>query len=77
MIKKCVVVDDDVNLLELEDVEWAIITRCWADEDVIIISYSKGQQIDPEAKRGYSSKIGINAVKREDIKRAIIRRKRS
>ncbi len=77
MIKKCVVVDDDVNLSELEDVEWAIITRCWADEDVIIISYSKAQQIDPEAKRGYSSKIGINAVKREDIKRAIIKRKRS
>jgi 2,5-furandicarboxylate decarboxylase 1 len=75
MIKKCIVVDDDVNLSELEDIEWAIITRCWADEDVIIVSHSKAQQIDPEAKRGYSSKIGINAVKREDIKRAIIKRK--
>jgi 3-polyprenyl-4-hydroxybenzoate decarboxylase len=42
---------------------------------VIIVSQSKAQQIDPEAKRGYSSKIGINAVKREDIKRAIIKRK--
>jgi len=74
MIKKCVVVDEDVNLFELEDIEWAIITRCWADEDVIIISNSKAQQIDPEAKRGYSSKIGINAVRREDIKRAVVRK---
>lgn len=36
-LKHVVVVDDDVDIFNPEDVEWAIATRCQADQDVFII----------------------------------------
>ncbi len=63
MIKKAVVVDEDVDAEDLRDVEWACVTRCMADEDVIIIKGLQGQPIDPLAKEGAGvTKIGMDAT---------------
>ncbi|OPY65840.1 MAG: 3-octaprenyl-4-hydroxybenzoate carboxy-lyase [Syntrophorhabdus sp. PtaU1.Bin050] len=63
MIKKVVVVDDDINPEDLRDVEWAIITRCKADEDFVILDRLQGQPIDPTAQEVYGvTKVGINAT---------------
>jgi UbiD family decarboxylase len=63
MIKKVVVVDNDVNPGDLSDVEWAIITRCKAEEDIFILDRLQGQPIDPTAREVYGvTKIGINAT---------------
>jgi 2,5-furandicarboxylate decarboxylase 1 len=63
MIKKVVIVDDDVNADDPYDVEWAVITRCKADEDFIIINKLQGQPIDPTVEDMYGvTKIGINAT---------------
>jgi 2,5-furandicarboxylate decarboxylase 1 len=63
MIKKVVVVDNDVNPEDLRDVEWAIITRCKAEEDIIILDRLQGQPIDPTAQEVYGvTKMGINAT---------------
>jgi len=63
MIKKVVIVDDDVNPDDPYDVEWAIITRCRADEDFIIVNKLQGQPIDPTVEDGYGiTKVGINAT---------------
>lgn len=63
MIKKVVIVDDDVNADDPYDVEWAIITRCKADEDFIIINKLQGQPIDPTVQDVYGvTKVGINAT---------------
>lgn len=63
VIKKVVVVDVDVDPCDLEDVEWACITRCSADRDVIILPGLQGQPIDPQAQEGYRvTKIGIDAT---------------
>ena len=63
MIKKVIIVDDDVDPQDLRDVEWALITRCKADEDIIILSHLQGQPIDPLAEEMYGvTKIGINAT---------------
>ncbi|MDI6726359.1 MAG: UbiD family decarboxylase [Smithellaceae bacterium] len=63
MIKKVVIVDDDVNPEDLRDVEWAVVTRCKADEDIIILNRLQGQPIDPLAEDTYGvTKIGINAT---------------
>jgi 2,5-furandicarboxylate decarboxylase 1 len=63
VVKKVVVVDVDVDPCNLEDVEWACITRCSADRDVIIIPGLQGQPIDPQAQEGYRvTKIGIDAT---------------
>lgn len=63
MVKKAVVVDEDVNPEDLRDVEWAIITRCAAGEDMIIVDGLQGQPIDPQTEGGKGvTKIGINAT---------------
>jgi 2,5-furandicarboxylate decarboxylase 1 len=63
MIKKVVVVDNDINPDDLRDVEWAVVTRCKADEDVIILDRLQGQPIDPTAQEVYGvAKMGINAT---------------
>jgi 2,5-furandicarboxylate decarboxylase 1 len=64
MIKKAVVVDVDVDPYSLRDVEWAVVTRCLADQDVIIIGGLQGQPIDPQAHgRGLGvAKMGIDAT---------------
>lgn len=63
MIKKVVVVDLDVDPHDLRDVEWACITRCSADRDMVIIQGLQGQPIDPQAGAGYRvTKIGIDAT---------------
>jgi 2,5-furandicarboxylate decarboxylase 1 len=63
MIKKVVVVDLDVDPNDLKDVEWACITRCSADRDVIIMPRLQGQPIDPQAQAGYRvTKMGIDAT---------------
>jgi 2,5-furandicarboxylate decarboxylase 1 len=63
MIKKVVIVDDDVNADDPNDVEWAVITRCKADEDFIIVNKLQGQPIDPTVEDVYGvTKIGINAT---------------
>jgi 2,5-furandicarboxylate decarboxylase 1 len=63
MIKKVIIVDNDVNADDPYDVEWAVITRCKADEDLIVINKLQGQPIDPTAEDVYGvTKIGINAT---------------
>jgi 2,5-furandicarboxylate decarboxylase 1 len=63
MIKKVVVVDEDVDPYNLNDVDWAIATRCTADRDVVIVSGLPGQPIDPEIAQGRGiAKIGIDAT---------------
>ena len=63
MVKKVVIVDDDVNPEDLRDVEWAVITRSSASEDVIIINGLQGQPIDPQTEGGNGvAKMGINAT---------------
>ncbi len=62
MVKKVVVVDEDVDIWDMEEIEWAVITRCRPEEDVIIVPGLKGQPIDPSSRGVYGvGKIGINA----------------
>jgi len=71
MIKKVCVVDEDVDIYDLYQVEWAVITRCKGDEDIVLIPNLKGQPIDPLSKGVHGiTKIGINAtVQGKDIEK--------
>lgn len=61
--KHVVVVDDDVDIFNSEDVEWAIATRVQADLDVVIIPPSRGCGLEPSNNiRGVSGKLGIDAT---------------
>jgi 2,5-furandicarboxylate decarboxylase 1 len=63
MIKKAIIVDEDVNPEDLKDVDWAFVTRCFAGEDIVIAKGLQGQPIDPQAKDGRGvAKLGIDAT---------------
>ncbi len=63
MIKKAIVVDEDVDPEDLKDVDWAFVTRCFGSEDIVIAKGLQGQPIDPQAKDGRGvTKIGIDAT---------------
>ena len=63
-VKKVVVVNEDVNVRDPLEVEWAVATRFQADRDLIVLSGLKGQPIDPSSgDRFMSSKIGIDATR--------------
>lgn len=62
-LKHVVVVNDDVDIFNAEDVEWAIATRCQADQDIFIISGAKGSPLESSHNlRGVSAKMGIDAT---------------
>lgn len=73
-IKHAVVVDDDVNIHDPLDVDWAIATRFQGDEDLVIIPNLRARSIDPSRKEGLlTAKVGIDATvpitERERFKR--------
>jgi 2,5-furandicarboxylate decarboxylase 1 len=61
--KHVVIVDDDVNVFNYKDVEWAIATRMQGDKDIIILPRMLGTIIDPSSDDGITTKVGIDATK--------------
>jgi 2,5-furandicarboxylate decarboxylase 1 len=66
-LKHCVVVDDDINIYDPNQVEWAIATRFQADEDAIILPKQGGSSLDPsgdltEGKKAITCKMGLDAT---------------
>ena len=63
-LKHCVVVDSDVNVFDVEDVEYAIATRVKGDRDIMVVSNVRGSSLDPVAESdGTTTKIGVDATK--------------
>ena len=46
-LKHCVVVDEDINIFDPEDIEYAIATRVKGDDDILIIPKARGSSLDP------------------------------
>ena len=66
-LKHCVVVDEDINIYDPHDVEWAIATRFQADKNSIILSNQPGSSLDPsgdlsEGKKATTAKAGLDAT---------------
>jgi 2,5-furandicarboxylate decarboxylase 1 len=63
---KCVVVvDDDVDIFNLSDVMWAVITRTRADRDFVFIPGAMGAILDPtsDPEDHTLTKLGVDATK--------------
>ncbi len=73
-LKHVVVVDEDVDIYNDRDVEWAIATRFQADRDLVIISNARGSSLDPSSEGSITAKWGIDATKplerKEEFERA-------
>ena len=63
-IKGVTVVDDDVDVFDPNDVEWAVATRFQPDRDLIVLQDMLGIPIDPSIYKGHllTAKWGIDAT---------------
>src|SRR5436309_13785757 len=71
-LKHVVVVDDDIDINDPTDVEWAIATRVQGDKDVIVIPGARAKPLDPSLLQGagvvpIGAKVGIDATIPEHI----------
>ncbi|HWH80203.1 MAG TPA: UbiD family decarboxylase domain-containing protein, partial [Candidatus Binatus sp.] len=72
-IKHVTIVDDDIDVFDPVDVEWAVATRVQADRDVVIISNARSKPLDPSlplpmhGKVPTTAKMGIDATIPENI----------
>ncbi len=62
-LKLVIVVDDDIDLFNPSEVEYAVATRVRWNEDVVLIPGVKGSSLDPSSKNGLTTKMGIDATK--------------
>jgi len=62
-MKQVVIVDEDIDVFDDRDVEWAIATRFQADRGLVVLHDVRGSSIDPSARDGFTSKMGIDATK--------------
>ena len=62
-LKHVVVVDDDIDIYNPADVEFAIATRVKGDRDIMIIANVRGSSLDPRVEAdGTTTKVGIDAT---------------
>lgn len=62
-VKQAIVVDDDVDIHNPREVEWAVATRFQADRDMIVVSGTQGSKLDPSTDDGVGAKMGLDATK--------------
>jgi len=62
-VKHVIVVDDDVDIHNPTEVEWAVATRFQADRDLLVVPESQGSKLDPSTRNGVGAKMGMDATK--------------
>lgn len=73
-MKHVTVVDEDIDVFDHMDVEWAVATRVQADKDVVIISGARSKPLDPSlvptpGRIPTTAKMGIDATIPDDVPR--------
>jgi UbiD family decarboxylase len=61
-LKHVVVVDEDIDIFDPKDVEYAIATRVRGDEDIYVYPNTRGSTLDPRSSNGIGTKVGIDAT---------------
>jgi UbiD family decarboxylase len=64
-IKHAIVVDSDIDVYDMEQVEWALATRFRGDRDLLIIPNGRVSSLDPTSNQelGIGCKVGFDATK--------------
>jgi 2,5-furandicarboxylate decarboxylase 1 len=74
-LKHVVIVDEDIDVFNPMDVEWAIATRVQGDRDVLIVNNVRGKPLDPSLPPTpvgivpTTAKVGIDATIPENVPR--------
>ena len=61
-MKMVTVVDNDINIFDDQDVEWAVATRFQGHKGLVMIENARGSSLDPSADET-TTKMGIDATK--------------
>ena len=62
-MKHLVIVDEDIDIYDDRQVEWAIATRFQGDRDMVVLEDQKGSSLDPSSKTpGIITKCGLDAT---------------
>ncbi len=61
-VKHVIVVDEDVDIHNAREVEWAVATRAQPDQDLVVVANSQGSKLDPSSRNGVGAKMGIDAT---------------
>jgi UbiD family decarboxylase len=66
-LKHCIVVDDDIDIYDSNEIEWAVATRVQANKNILIFENQEGSSLDPSAiqepgKKALTAKAGIDAT---------------
>ena len=73
-LKHVVIVDDDIDVYDAMEVEWAMATRVQADRDITILSDARSKPLDPSLPLSdgipTTAKCGIDATIPEGVPRA-------
>lgn len=64
LIKQIVVVDDDIDVWDPLQVEWALATRMKADRDILVVPAVRADRSEPLERDGVVAKLGIDATRR-------------
>jgi UbiD family decarboxylase len=64
-IKHAIVVDSDIDVYNMEEVEWALATRFRGDKDLLVIPNVRVSSLDPTADQQWGSgcKVGFDATR--------------
>jgi 2,5-furandicarboxylate decarboxylase 1 len=71
--KHAIVTDDDIDIFDPVEVEWAVATRVQADRDVLIIGGGRAKPLDPSLPQTggplVTAKMGIDATIPDEVPR--------
>jgi len=66
-LKHVVIVENDINIYDMAEVEWAIATRFQADRDLVVLKDQPGSSLDPSGthapgQKSLTAKMGLDAT---------------
>lgn len=84
-VKLVIVTDDDIDIHDPDDLDWAMTFRVQADQDIFILSGARGKHIDPSVRawelgKGElptTAKLGIDATIPDGVPKILYRRIRN
>ena len=71
-MKHVFIVDDDIDIRNPAEIEWAMATRFQAKTDMVVMHDQKGSSLDPSSKDGITSKLGFDCTikgRKEDFRK--------
>jgi UbiD family decarboxylase len=65
-LKHVLIVDNDIDIYDPRDLEFAVATRMRGDEDIVMHANVRGSTLDPRSVNGITTKVGVDATARLD-----------